>query len=865
MNCHPLIALAVAALMTTSARAQLPVARLSHLFPAGGQAGTQVEVTAAGADLDEPQRLHFSHAGITAAPKDGKFLVTIASNVPPGVHEARFAGRFGLSNPRAFAVGALPEAIAPATNTAVASATELTPNTTVNGRAQPNAAAWFRFTARKTQRLFIECLGETLDSRMDATLILSDAAGHELERARSGGLIDFTAPADGEYRLRVADFLFRGGEDYLYRLTLSTGPRLDFILPAAGVAGTRTNFTLYGRNLPGGQPVQGMAIDGKPLEQLTVMIDVPAETAQRRGEDSASYLAPSAAALDSFAYRLESKQGNSNPLLIGLATAPTVLEQEPNDRQAQKIVPPCEISGQFFPANDADAYAFDAKKGDVFWIEVISQRLGLPTDPFVVLQRVTKSEKGGEQFTELAEAADQDTNLGDREFNTASRDLATRFEAKEDGTYRIVVRDLFGRTKASPQHVYRLAVRRETPDFRLAAMAVAPKYKADAKDIPIGIPLLRRGETIAVRVMAFRRDGFNGDIELSLPDPPPGLRFEGDRIESGKSTDYILLTATEDAPAFAGPIRLVGKAKVGDKELVRVARGGTMRFSVGSTDSERAESRVTGEFTLAISDHESAPITVAAEKKTWEAAANAKLDIPLRVTRRGDFNAAFKLKPLAPGAQDSLKEFDVDAKATNITLKLDLAALKLAPGSYVVSAQGITTGKYRNNPEAAAAADKAAKEAEKLAKELVASAKTASEEFDKAGKAAADAEAAAKSAAEKLASAKGAAEKSPEDEKAKSALAAAQKASEEAGTKAKATTEAKGVAEKSKQAAEAKSKDAQARKDESAKRAKELNDKAKPRDVSYQVTAAPITIKVVPVPVAEMKDAKESKPQAKSK
>src|SRR5207247_10409136 len=118
----------------------------------------------------------------------------------------------------------------------------------------------------------------------------------------------------------------------------------------------------------------------------------------------------------------------------------------------------------------------------------------------------------------------------------------------------------------------------ESPDFRLVAMAVAPKFKADAKDIPIGVPLLRRGETISVRVMAFRRDGFNGDIELSIENPPPGLLFGGDRIQSGKSTAYILLTAAEDAPAFAGPIRLVGRAKIGGKELVREARGGTMRF-----------------------------------------------------------------------------------------------------------------------------------------------------------------------------------------------------------------------------------------------------------------------------------------------
>jgi hypothetical protein len=73
------------------------------------------------------------------------------------------------------------------------------------------------------------------------------------------------------------------------------------------------------------------------------------------------------------------------------------------------------------------------------------------------------------------------------------------------------------------------------------------------------------------------------------------------------------------------------------------------------------------------------------------------------------------VKPLGPGTQEALKEFDVDGKATNATLKLDMAAIKLAPGRYVFAVQSLTTGKYRNNPEAAAFADGAAKEADKNA------------------------------------------------------------------------------------------------------------------------------------------------------
>jgi hypothetical protein len=123
-------------------------------------------------------------------------------------------------------------------------------DSTINSRMAPNAVAWFKFTAKKSQRFFIECLAETIDSRTDAALVLNDAAGHELEHNRQGGLIDFTAPNEGHYFLRVSDFLYRGGDDYFYRLTVSAGPRIDFVIPPAGLPGTKTNFTLYGRHLP---------------------------------------------------------------------------------------------------------------------------------------------------------------------------------------------------------------------------------------------------------------------------------------------------------------------------------------------------------------------------------------------------------------------------------------------------------------------------------------------------------------------------------------------------------------------------------------------------------------------------------------
>src|SRR3954451_11968543 len=46
----------------------LPKPRLFTVVPSGGKAGTSVEVTFTGTELDEPEGLFFSHASIKAEP-----------------------------------------------------------------------------------------------------------------------------------------------------------------------------------------------------------------------------------------------------------------------------------------------------------------------------------------------------------------------------------------------------------------------------------------------------------------------------------------------------------------------------------------------------------------------------------------------------------------------------------------------------------------------------------------------------------------------------------------------------------------------------------------------------------------------------
>ncbi len=183
-------------MIAQAAFAQLPAARLSSVFPAGGQQGQSFDVTIDGTDLDEVSKLHFSHPGITAVQKTNppgpfdkgpqpvanQFTVSIAANVPIGLYEARAIGRYGISSPRSFTVGELAEVLEKEPNQPAVTAgplsfsniekqaQEVSLNCVINGVvSSKDDLEYFKFTAKKGQRVLIDCWAYRIDSRMDGS------------------------------------------------------------------------------------------------------------------------------------------------------------------------------------------------------------------------------------------------------------------------------------------------------------------------------------------------------------------------------------------------------------------------------------------------------------------------------------------------------------------------------------------------------------------------------------------------------------------------------------------------------------------------------------------------------------------------
>ncbi|MEX1230816.1 MAG: hypothetical protein WEB58_11280 [Planctomycetaceae bacterium] len=558
-------------------QAQLPQIRLNSTMPQGGQVGTTVEVVVAGGtDIDDVNAMTFSHPGITAVPKTqdvngqpqpvaNTFMVTIDPSVPVGVYDLRVTGAFGISNPRAFVAGTRPEVREaepnndPATN---AQAVEL--NTTISGRSDSATDLdYYKFTAAAGQRILFECSAKTIDSRMQPRLEIHTLQGRRLAHATADimrdPLLDFTVPADGEYLVKIYDVVYAGSADHFYRLSVHTGPHIDFVIPSSGLANTTGTYSLYGRNLPNGQPTE-MKVDGQPLQKLDVSIALPESTA---GQLTAELLDPVMADADGYKYIFSDGAVTANPMTIFFATAPTATEVEPNNTpaEAQTVTIPVELTGQSQIRGDVDWFKFAAKAQEVYYIEVFGQRNGVSLDPYFVLEQITVNDKGEEAVTAITTQDDNGANLAPNVFDTIADDPIFRFVVPADGNYRVSVRDKYFETRGDPRLTYRLSIRQETPDYRLVYLPLQP-VAPGTKIAGTWSSNLRKGDNFEIEVMAFRRDGFNGPIDVDVEGLPAGVVSQGTTIGPNQTSAVLVLTATENAAKWSGTIQVVGKARI---------------------------------------------------------------------------------------------------------------------------------------------------------------------------------------------------------------------------------------------------------------------------------------------------------------
>lgn len=648
------------------ARAELPNIRLDIIKPLGAAAGSTVELEVSAADAEDAQQLLFDHPGLKAEfVSPGKFKVTVAGDVPDGTYDVRLRGRFGVSNPRLFAVSrGLTDVLEKEPNNRPAEAQPVTVNSAIAGTIDGNGQDLFRVTLKQGQRLTLDCQAGKLDSELDASLAVFGPNGAVLAsnsdyRGRDPK-VDFLCPADGDYLIEAHDLSYRGG--YPYRLLISDRPYIENVFPRAAEPGKPVELVALGYNFgTAGQP-SPWKIDDRPLEEFRFTVNAPAaDPLGYRFIDHPTdhTVLPTAATctLRGWQERVP-LDGAWPPVTLLAADGPVTIEQEPNDAadQARPISLPLTLSGRFDKPRDADWFEFTVAEAGRHEIQVYSERIAGQADPYVTVI--------DDQNNRIGEIDDFGHRIN--AFDGHLRDPVGAVELAAGRKYRLMVQDRYGRGGARYQYV--LTVRRPKPDFFVAAIH-------GANPGPAGLNLWQGGAAW-LDLVVHREDGYDGPVTIKAEGLPPGMHAADIIIPSDTRAPLVLWTDA-DCPACTGPIRLLASGTRAGASIAHEVRPYTRVWSNPSLGS----SRPTRDLVAAVLDK--APYALQAMPDRATVPVGGKLDLKLSVVRHWpECQAAVRVIGLSLPGGFQFAESEIPAGANEKTCVLEVGNMR--PGDYTL-------------------------------------------------------------------------------------------------------------------------------------------------------------------------------------
>ena len=189
-------------------------------YPAGGQAGQAQDITFIG-DATGPISKQIS---LAADAQETTVFIEDALGVTPSGHPLR--------------VSPHPNALETEPNQGFDTATVVaTFPSAFNGILQePGDVDIFKFTAKAGQVFEVECFGRRIRSPIDPVMNLYKATGEGItgndDSRGPDSYFRWQVPADGEYAIRVADHLNRGGPQFVYRIEFQeVKPSLNVGIP----------------------------------------------------------------------------------------------------------------------------------------------------------------------------------------------------------------------------------------------------------------------------------------------------------------------------------------------------------------------------------------------------------------------------------------------------------------------------------------------------------------------------------------------------------------------------------------------------------------------------------------------------------
>lgn len=511
----PLVGAAVSAAPTITA-----------IAPRGLERGKPAEVVVTGTNITPETTLWLSFDAEVKRlpdakpnPAQARFQITASPKTPIGFFLARLFGPEGVSGPAAIAVDPFVGAAEKEDNNTPEKAQPLAVPSVMDGQCAGGDLDFYRFEAKKGQRLVLETEAARLGAGIVPMLRLTDDKGRFLaaddtQRVLGDARILFTVPSDGFYIVELSDSRYRAAAPPHYRLKIGEYDVAEEVFPMGFQEGRASRFTWSGGNLAKDAPWE-----------FLIRIEPPG----LRGPN-AHRLHPPA----------EWKEGMAWPE-IEMGGVPHV----PADEAAKAAIDPTKpltIQGRLVKAGETHRFPIALKEGVKVRFRVQAQSLGSRLDG---LLRVL-DDKG----KPLAQADDVDIPslvAGQPPFKSA--DPVLEFTApKGVSAVTLELRDALG--QGGVNHGYLLTIENANPDFLL-------RLQAGEVNVPRG--------GFAVASVAVTRRGYDGPIQLECKDLPAGWKALGGFLPAKGNSGLLLIQAPMESPTLAVPQfpSIVGKALEG--------------------------------------------------------------------------------------------------------------------------------------------------------------------------------------------------------------------------------------------------------------------------------------------------------------
>ncbi|MBI1346999.1 hypothetical protein GC163_11995 [bacterium] len=665
---------------TTLLQAELPSPRLDVLNPVGLSAGTSVEVTLTGPDLEGCETLHFDHPGLSAEfIKERTFKIMSAGDVPHGTYDVTAIGRFGVTNPRVLQIThGLNDVAEVEPNNTLAMPQTVNLNSAINGTGDGNNRDVYRLSLKAGQRISIDCHSARLETEMDPLLILFTAEGQQVASNSDyygrDAFLDFIAPVDGDYCIEVRDLTYRGGHPY--RLLIHDRPHVENVFPRAVTAGQTVELTAFGSNLGDGAEPSDLAIEGVPLFRKTFSYTTPNDILslglfRERIHTLQHSVIPTAATCTITGEQI--LPFDADPCVLLLTDQTTSLEAEPNDtkEQPQPLALPAMVSGRFDEPRDADWYVFETDEtGGNYGFDVYAERIDGRCDPYFALY-----DDQGNRFFE-------NDDFGHRisAFDGHLRDPSVQTSLPAKKQIRLLVQDRYQR--GGPRYQYVLSVRKARSDFY--AESIHSNTNAAGTN-------LWKGGAAYLDIVLHHQDGGNQfPVAITAEGLPAGVHASPTVITNNTRGTFVLWSAA-DAADFTGPITLLATSKHAERELKHLVRPYTRAYQQTGSRTMRQQM---------ICVREPAPYALQLEPERITVEAGKPLELKLRATRAwSNFTGNIDYQPLNFPGQFQLGNGTIASGSNEVTLSINVQP-GTQPGDYTLTVLGQAQVPFNKDPAA---------------------------------------------------------------------------------------------------------------------------------------------------------------------